>query len=165
MSPAKVGEQDGLPSTTVEAEGGEFVVSKVLSQKGEKLEVKDVVNDAKLRLDALALESLSWQPSSSSLARVLDLPTAAVAAPDAATATDEDECISVSNEYAICTVRKLVTDDEEYLEIASESGDSSSVFTGAALAALASFSNEFALSDEFRSPFGPERKRQFDAPF
>lgn len=163
MSQIKVGDSDGLPEFAIETDREQFVVSKVLTQKGEKVQIHDTVADATLRLDALALESLSWQPEDESLARLFDLSETAVSVSGPGTETGDE--LTVSNEYAICVVRKVIVDGDACLEIASESGESASTLSGPALASLAAFENEFVLSEEFRSPFGPERKRQFDAPF
>jgi len=54
--------QDG-PGLTIANEFAEVIVRKVLTRNGVRLEIRSLKGGHCVRLDALELEALSWQPT------------------------------------------------------------------------------------------------------
>lgn len=103
-----------LPSkereTTIENGSGQVIVSKVRTRKGARMEI-EVSGDVTSRLDALALESLSWQ----------DPKTIGISDKGDVGRNDRDngetELFGITNEFAEVEVWKLTADNSTYIQV------------------------------------------------
>lgn len=132
---------------TVSGESHEVSVSGLRTPKGERLEI---AAEERLRIDALGLESLTWQgPEVFS-----ELLGREYAVPDANSVADEPaRAVTVSNEYARVEVKKLVG-DEEYLEVAAPKKRQHVRLDAECLSALAAQDHEL-FSRFLETPHGP----------
>jgi hypothetical protein len=110
------------PQTTVTSEfdiaGGSdaITVRKLLTPRGQLLEIEsDSKTSARIRIDALALESLSWQTPAELANRLGCEP------PSEMDAEIESQSlrpsVEISNEYADAVVAKMTTSDGEALVV------------------------------------------------
>lgn len=144
------------PSFVVADEDHEVVVRKLFS-KGERLEIAR--DDASIKLDALLLESLSWQRERGVLDELVDGETEIASDPvPAVGGSDVDglEPISISNEYSHTTVSKVSTEEGAALRIETPGRGTAINLGDTTLAALAEVDDTFVFSAWFRTPFGPE---------
>lgn len=108
---------------TVSLDGRETTihVRKIFTPAGERLEIEAPDRGSWIRLDAMELESLSWQDHET----FVEFLAAADALPDGfettAPSTDDEVDVvhewTVTNEFADARVRKLRRSDGEWLEI------------------------------------------------
>jgi len=124
------------------------LVRRVRTPKGERLEVRTV--DDVIRIDALGLESLSWQDPDV-FASWLDGEYDGV--PDASDAEARAE-FTISNEYADVVVRAVRDADTPHVVIESPKKHFSLRADALALAALAAQDTD-VFSDFLRTPHGP----------
>lgn len=100
--------------------GGQFVdVTRIYTPKGTRLEIEDPEGGHRIRLDAMALESISWQekdtfPLEGDAGE--SRPSIAEAGTGEVTRGDR---IQVTNEFAQVNVRRVTTEAIEGLEIES----------------------------------------------
>jgi hypothetical protein len=97
-------------------EEGSIAVRKIRTRKGVRIEL-DPDDDDRMRIDALALESLSWQDEGV-FSELLGQPH--VIAPfEAYSESDLDEgaTLTVSNEYATVRVHEIASPDGDRLRI------------------------------------------------
>lgn len=126
------------PLTTIEDDAARVVVRTVETPKGERLELEAPATDDRIRLDAVALETLTWQDDES-FTRLLvdrDEPTATIGTtydgPRTATAL-----AAITNEFGHVNVRELDTPDGPRLELDAQNMAYAAQLTPAALAAIA----------------------------
>ena len=155
---------------------GSVAVRKLVS-KGERLEIDSGTDSVKL--DALLLEGLSWQPDTAALYDLLDSGSRVAfepvhgtasgtdtersrdADPDPVPGADPDPVpgadeVSISNEYSLVTARKVLTDAGEALELATPGRGTTMVLDAATLRDLAAVEDTYVFSVWFKTPFGPE---------
>lgn len=92
-------------------------IRKFFTRNGERLEIKTGDKDS-IRVDALGLESLSWQDSTS-LSNYLDLPeqeTPPVSDVEN-NEVEREELFEIKNEYAVVKIAKVSGNAQEFLEI------------------------------------------------
>lgn len=137
-------------------DGRTVTVNKRFS-KGERVEL--VHDDEQVKLDALLLESLSWQRERGVLDDLLDGDTAVANDPVPTSGGEQIvdvDPISISNEYSHTTVSKVETRAGEALRIDTP-GRGTAINLGVeTLATLTQVEDTFAFSVWFETPFGPE---------
>lgn len=142
---------DVAEKTTVSDGRLTVTVRRILTPKGERVEVSSP--DDAIRIDALGLESLSWQDQDVIEEFVND----AEVAGRVETADDDGELtceFAISNEYADVIVRKLETAAGERLLVEAPKKQFSLRFTPVGLAGLAA--QETSIFSEFlETPHGP----------
>jgi len=142
-------------SFRVADEHGSVIVRKLVSQ-GERLVIEG--DGDRVTLDALLLESLSWQSDREVLADVLRDASRLDADPLPASGGNpaEDAEFSISNEYSSAVVTKVTTDVGEGLRVHTPARGTDLTLGVPTLRALASLDDTFAFSEWFKTPFGPE---------
>lgn len=103
---------------------GSIAVRKIRTRKGVRIEL-DPEDDDRMRVDALALESLSWQDRSV-FSELLGRPHE-IAPLEAYSETEIDvgATLTVSNEYATARVHKIASPDGDRLRIEAPMKESS----------------------------------------
>lgn len=145
------------PSITVADDDGQVQVRKLVSKRGERAEI--TTGDDRITLDALLLESLSWQRSLEDLASLLDDGTPVVEDPTPITGGDpvpDSEAFRISNEYAQATVSHVRTDAGDGVRVATPARGSETTLGVPTLRAMAAHADTFAFSEFFNTPVGPE---------
>lgn len=136
---------------------GAVTVSHFRTKRGERAEI--AAGDDSVRLDALILESISWQRSRANLA--------AVVADSGAVEGDEvpltggdpvpaSDSIRITNEYAQVELRHVHTAAGEALQVSAPARESETNLGPPTLRALATIADTFAFSPFFETPVGPE---------
>lgn len=135
---------------------GRVTARKLVSQ-GERLQIK--AGEAQIKLDALLLESISWQPDSQSIWRLLSAAGGAgndsFSDGDGSWNVDGPE-ISISNEYSHVVVSKVKTAEREGLHIEAPARGTSIDLGPESLEQIAGIEDTFVFSTWFETPFGPE---------
>ncbi len=154
-NPLITGETDG--QFTVSDGDDEVEIGVFRSKRGERIEIQ--WENERIRLDALILESISWQRSRDDLAEILDDGDLVLA--DATPISGGDPIESspvfyIANEYTQVRLRHLKTDDGEVLEVQTPTRASETNLGVSTLKALATHEDTFAFSEFFRTPVGPE---------
>lgn len=100
---------------------GTVVVEKVFTRTGERLEIAAPRLDRSIRLDAIAIESLTWQREEEMAERAATVPEGRdeAAAADAASGPEREDAITVSNEFAMASVQKEQGEDGDYLAVSA----------------------------------------------
>lgn len=134
---------------TLESDRGSVAVRKLRTPNGERLELDD--GDDRIRLDALELESLTWQDDAffEDTLGVPDRPTVAVSAD----AVREAARYKIGNEYTTVWIR-LTADGDRLLLSSAKMGFATHVGP-AELAALARRDQAF-FTGLLDTPLGPE---------
>ena len=133
------------------AEGEHAVaLSKLVTPNGVRLLVESGADSA--RLDALALETLTWQDDAF-FADLTGQPH------EEGTETDAGEPLQVSNEYTTVVLRPLETTAGPRLAVRSQKMDYECRLSPAELAALARERIDF-FSELLATPLGPESDHQ-----
>jgi len=130
--------------------------------KGERLEIDS--GDASVKLDALLLEGLSWQPDRAAVDELLEGDTAVVTDPaattdegdDTVTATEAAAPISISSEYSNVLVADITTSDGDALVVTTPGRGSTITLGVQSLRDLAAVEDTYVFSVWFETPFGPE---------
>lgn len=136
---------------------GAVSVRKFPTKRGERVEIDD--GRERIRLDALLLESISWQRSREELAAVLDDGTPLEDDPTPLSGGEPVEgspTIPITNEYAQVELCHVRTEAGEALRIETPARNSELLFGVSGLRALAAHSDTFAFSTFFETPVGPE---------
>lgn len=92
------------------------LVRKVFTRMGERLEIEAPRLDRSIRLDAIELESLTWQAAEEMAERAASITDAAASNAGADGEEREDE-LTVSNEFAHATLHKETDSDGDHLAI------------------------------------------------
>lgn len=157
-----VGETRATDSIQLGDSEGTVTVRKLVS-KGERLEIDR--GDGSVKLDALLLEGLAWQPDGAAVDELLEADTAVAADPVGFTpgqGTDSEppeptaDDISISNEYAQAFVRAVSTDSGDGIEVVTPGRGTSTTLGVESLRALAGVTDTTVFSVWFKTPFGPE---------
>ena len=129
-------------------------VRKVRTRNGARLEIALVESGSTIRLDPLALESLSWQDPAELAAELLDEP----ADDRAGTPTRADDTLcefTLVNEFADVTVRGASGTDGDVLELVAPKVGHRIRLTPDILGAIAERDIEL-FSTFLETPYGPE---------
>lgn len=123
---------------TIEDDDARVIVRTVETPKGERLELEAPATGDRIRLDAVALEALTWQDDASFTRLLVDRDQ-----PESAIGTSYDgpstatTLTAVTNEFGHVNVRELDTPDGPRLELDAQNMAHAAQFTPAALAAVA----------------------------
>lgn len=133
------------------------ITARKLVSKGERLRI--TAGPDRTKLDALLLESLSWQRDSEAVWRLLS-PTDGAEPdpfPQAGGRRDVDGPeLSISNEYSHVVVSKVRTRDRDGLHIEAPARGTSIDLGPDSLRQIARIEDTFVFSTWFETPFGPE---------
>lgn len=145
----------------IRIEGSERALeaTRIHSPKGVRLEIRSPHFEERTRLDALALESISWQDESRFPLAVAD-PDVTVAGDRptlsaSATVADEDRQVQIANEFAQVDVAKVRDDETEGLELRSPKLGFAIRLGVPSLESLV-FQDPSALAAFLEDPYGPE---------
>jgi len=129
--------------TTIKGDDVDVHVREVETPKGERLELETGDGADRIRLDAVALESLTWQDFDSFVRLVVGTAASTEAI---VTACDEEFTVTpltqITNEFGHVNVRELETPDGQLLELDAQNMAYSVQLNAAALAAIARLSIE-----------------------
>lgn len=146
-----------IPQFRVTGADGSVTVRKFPTKRGERVEIEH--GDDRIRLDALLLESISWQRSREDLAALLDDGSLLLDDPTPLSGGEPVEgspVIAITNEYAQVELVHVRTDAGEALRIETPARGSEFLLGVPGLRALAGHSDTFAFSTFFETPVGPE---------
>ncbi len=139
---------------------GTVWIRKHISKRGERAEI--ATDSDRIRLDALILESLSWQRSLEELAALLEDGAAVRADRTPITGGDpipDSDPFTVSNEYAQATLTHVQTTVDEGLQVSVSARGSKTTLGVGTLRALAAHTDTGIFSEFFKTPVGPEDTR------
>ena len=130
--------------------------------KGERLEIDS--GDTRVKLDALLLEGLSWQPDRAAVDELLEGETAIASDPtattkkvqDIETAAETEAPISISSEYSHVLVGDVTTSAGDALMITTPGRGATITLGVQSLRELAAVEDTYMFSVWFKTPFGPE---------
>jgi len=129
-------------------------VRKLKTRKGERVEIRSPSGDESLRVDALGLESLSWQETET-LERFLPEGHDMALLDEDSDDVASDTGFKLSNEYAQVHVRRLRSPGQSTLQIRAPKKREQIQIDAVALGGLAS--QDHMLFTEFlEQPHGPE---------
>ncbi len=137
-----------------------ITVSEYRTKRGKRAEIATDLDG--IRVDALILESLSWQRSREDLAAVLD--DGALVRTDETPLSggdpiEDSPTIQISNEYTQVILEHVRTATGQALQVRTPTRVSETNFGVSSLRALASHDDTFAFSTFFETPVGPEDTR------
>jgi hypothetical protein len=127
-------------------DGADSVTVTKLVSKGERLEIDS--GDTSVKLDALLLEGLSWQPDRAAVDELLDSETAMAA--------ETADPISISSEYSHVLVGEITTPTGDALVVTTPGRGSTITLGVQSLRELAAVEDTYVFSAWFETPFGPE---------
>jgi len=138
------------------------VTIRKLVSKGERLEIDS--GDTSVKLDAILLEGLSWQPDRAAVDELLEGETAIVTDPatttdnlqDIDTAAETENSISISSEYSHVLVGTVTTPAGDALVITTPGRGTTITLGVQSLRELAAVEGTYVFSVWFETPFGPE---------
>jgi hypothetical protein len=137
-------------------ERASVVLRRGLTPNGERLVVRSESGES-IELDALALESLTWQ-TPEDIERIVREDGRFEADRDLATVGDGDDAVgdpfTVSNEYTRVEIAKFVVDGDEYARIVSLKLDYDIVLDPTLLSVIAAQPME-TFSEFLETPYGP----------
>lgn len=145
------------PQFRIADDDGTVTVGKFRTKRGERAEI--TTGSERIRLDALILESISWQRSREALAaRIQDgNPVRTDPTPLAGGEPIPDSsAFEITNEYAQVELCHVRTDAGEALRIRTPARGSETNLGAGSLRALACHDDTFAFSAFFETPVGPE---------
>ena len=145
---------------SIEDGGSPVTITKLVSKRGERLQI--VSGADRIKLDALILESLSWQRSLEALAAVVDDgdPIRTDETPiSGGEPIANSPTIRISNEYAQVSCTHVRTATGEALALQAPARGSSITLGPPTLRALAAHTDTVAFSEFFKTPVGPEDTR------
>jgi hypothetical protein len=134
---------------------GESVVTaqKLFTRMGERLDLVAESLGTSVRLDAIMLETVSWQDPDELAARAAEIDRSDAVAP-ALEESEREEPLTISSEFAQATLQTVTDGDEERLEIeAPKLGYS--VRLGARELEWVASQDPDTFSDWLETPFGP----------
>jgi len=146
-----------LPAFQVHYESGSVTVSKYRTKRGERADI--ATEEHRIRLDALILESLSWQRSRDTIATQIEdgelirSDETPLCGGETVTASPS---FRITNEYAQVELSHARTPNGEVLKLTTPARGSELNLGVPSLRALATQSDTFAFSAFFETPVGPE---------
>lgn len=154
--PSGTGDPD-RPAFRVVGGDGPVTVRKFPTKRGERVEI--ATDDDNIRLDALILESFSWQRDRADIAALLDEGAGVLADETPVTGGDpvaDSLPFQVTNEYTQVTLKHVSTAAGDALQVETPTRGSALNLGVSSLRALAAHDDTFAFSAFFRTPVGPE---------
>ena len=140
--------------TEIENYSARALVRKARTHNGARLEIHSPQAGSRVLLDALLLESLSWQ-SPKELAEGLDSPhERAAEQPEDGPQDEGSDYIEISNEFAAVLVRAVGEGEEARLEIQSPKLGYK-IYLAAPLLESLSWQSPEKLSEGLEEPYGP----------
>ncbi|MFB6297636.1 MAG: hypothetical protein ABEH56_03865 [Salinirussus sp.] len=139
-------------------EDAAVTVRKVFTRMGERLEVTTERLGRSVRLDAIVLESVTWQDAEVLARRGTDLggPDSPRRAPEPSDGgTEREDRITISSEFAQAAVEKVRVDGRPLLSIEAPKLGYSIRLPATALEWLATQDHE-TFTEWLETPFGPE---------
>jgi hypothetical protein len=136
--------------------GPPVTLHKLIS-RGERLEI--ATEDDVVKLDALLLESISWQRTGERLSELVENPEAVLTDPVAAYDIDADDdgtLARIASEYSGVGVSRVETDDGAGVCFLAPERGVGTLLGPRTLREVAKIDNTFEFSEWFRTPFGPE---------
>ena len=146
--------------TEIRSGSAEARVRKVHTRNGARLEVHTPGTDRRVLLDALLLESISWQ-TPETFAASLDPPPGEFALTEDAEVEAQGDYTEVGNEFATALVREVRAGDESRLEVFSPKLDYRVYLDAALLESLTRQTPE-TLSRFLEEPYGPRGTHEPD---
>lgn len=136
--------------------GSPVTLHKLIS-KGERLEI--ATDDDVVKLDALLLESISWQRTGERLSELVEDSEAVLTDPVAAYDIDTDHgdiATRIASEYSGVGVSRVETDDGAGVCFLAPERGVGTLLGPQTLREIAKVNDTFEFSEWFRTPFGPE---------
>lgn len=135
----------------------DVTVQKFRTKRGERAEIATETDY--IRLDALILESLSWQRSRNAIAA--QIPNGTVLLKDETPLTggesvDSSSQFQITNEYAQVTLSHVRTTGGEALQLTTPARGAELNLGPRSLRALTELDDTFVFSEFFETPVGPE---------
>lgn len=146
--------------TEINNGGATALVRKVRRKNGARLEVFSPELDQRVYLDALLLESISWQTPETFAESLEGLSETARTTPEDRI-DSEDEYVEIGNEFATALVRKVRAGDGARLEIFSPKLDYRVYLDPSLLEGLARQTPD-TLSKLLEEPYGPRGTHEPD---
>ncbi len=138
------------------------LVRKVRRRNGARLEILSPERERRVYLDALLLESISWQTPKTFAASLEGLPESADTEEVEEDQVDaEEEYTEIGNEFATVLVRKVRVGDGERLEVFSPKLDYRIYLDAPLLESLTRQTSE-TLSKFLEEPYGPRGTHESD---
>lgn len=138
------------------------LVRKVRRRNGARLEILSPERERRVYLDALLLESISWQTPKTFAASLEGLPESADTEEVEEDQVDaEEEYTEIGNEFATALVRKVRVGDGERLEVFSPKLDYRIYLDAPLLESLTRQTSE-TLSKFLEEPYGPRGTHESD---
>lgn len=145
------------PSLELAYGDASVTLRKVYTPNGERLEVDSDVG--RTRLDALELESLTWQPEEF----FCDLIEDGFHLPDVPVERDPDPDIKIGNEYTTITMRRIDSNGEQKLRLTSLKLGYATEVDARVFGALVEKPITF-FSELLHTPYGPEGEASPETP-
>lgn len=145
------------PQFRITDESGRVTVGKFRTKRGERAEI--ATERDRIRLDALILESFSWQRARDDLAAQVEGGDLVRSDPTPLTGGEpipDSPAFQITNEYAQVELCHVRTDVGEALRIRTPARGSEMNLGTGSLRALAGHDDTFAFSEFFKTPVGPE---------
>jgi len=137
-------------------EGASVTVRKVFTRMGERLELTAETLGQSVRLDAIMLESVTWQDPDDLADRGRRIDRSdALSEPPALSEQEREEPITISSEFAQASVEKVEVDGRPMLAIEAPKLGYSTRLSGPALEWLATQDHE-VFTEWLETPFGPD---------
>jgi hypothetical protein len=136
-------------------EGASVTTRKVFTRMGERLDLTAETLGRSIRLDAIMLESVTWQDPDALADRGKSIDRSdALAEPPALTEAEREDPITVSSEFAQASVEKVEVDGRPLLAVEAPKLGYSIRLSAPALAWLATQDHEL-FTEWLETPFGP----------
>jgi hypothetical protein len=136
-------------------DGASVTARKVFTRMGERLELTAEALGRSVRLDAIMLESVTWQDPDALADRGKGIDRSdALAEPPALTETEREDPITISSEFAQAAVEKVEVDGRPMLNVEAPKLGYSVRLSAPALAWLATQDHEL-FTEWLETPFGP----------
>jgi hypothetical protein len=136
-------------------DGAAVTVRKVFTRMGERLELTAETLGRSVRLDAIMLESVTWQDPDTLADRGRRIDRSdALAEPPALTEPEREEPITVSSEFAQAAVEAVHVDGRPLLAVEAPKLGYSTRLSAPALTWLATQDHEL-FTEWLETPFGP----------
>lgn len=134
-------------------ETADVVVQKIFTRMGERLEIRS--GDRSIRLDAIMLESVSWQDKAELASDAAEaLPAAGSAVAESDSVDPDRDPITVSSEFALATLEHIDTPEGPRLNIEAPKLGYEIEIGPRELAYLTTLSHD-TFTEWLETPFGP----------
>lgn len=140
--------------TEIKNYGAKALLRKARTYNGARLEIHSPQAGSRVLLDALLLESLSWQSPKALAERLVSAHERAAEQPESGPENVDSDYTEISNEFAAVLVRAVGEREEMRLEIQSPKLGYQ-VFLAAPLLESLSWQAPEKLSEGLEEPYGP----------